>query len=99
MKKNAHIAPPIKYFPASSKWYNKTRKGKKHIQMEDTKLFSFAEKKIDHIYRKFQLQKYTTTKGNCGKDQFSFQCQRRAMPKNAQTAKDCTVALISHARR
>ena len=45
MKKNAHIAPPIKYFPASSKWYNKTRKGIKHIQMEDTKLFSF-EKKI-----------------------------------------------------
>ena len=67
--------------------------------MEDTKLFSFAKKKFDHIYRKFQLQKYTTTKVRCGKDQFSFQCRRRAMPKDAQTARDCTVALISHARR
>ena len=32
-----------------------------------------------------------------GKGWFSFQFQRKAMPKNAQTAKECTKALISHA--
>ena len=32
-----------------------------------------------------------------GNGQFSFQSQRKAMPKNAQTT--CTIALISHARR
>ena len=32
-----------------------------------------------------------------GKGQFSFQSQRKAMPKNAQT--NCTIALISHASK
>ena len=32
-----------------------------------------------------------------GKGPFSFQSQRKAMPKNAQTAIECTKALISHA--
>ena len=32
-----------------------------------------------------------------GKGQFSFQSQRKAMPKNAQTT--CTIALISHASK
>ena len=32
-----------------------------------------------------------------GKGWFSFQSQRKAMPKNAQTAKECTKALIPHA--
>ena len=33
------------------------------------------------------------------KDQFSFQSQRKAMPKNAQTTNYCTIALISHASK
>ena len=32
-----------------------------------------------------------------GKGQFSFQSQRKAIPKNAQTY--CTIALISHASK
>ena len=39
-----------------------------------------------------------------GKGQFSFQSQRKAMPKNAQTTKKysnygCIIALISHASK
>ena len=34
-----------------------------------------------------------------GKGQFSFQSQRKAMPKNAQTTNYCTIALISHASK
>ena len=34
-----------------------------------------------------------------GRGQFSFQFQRKVMPKNAQTQLQCTIALISHASK
>ena len=34
-----------------------------------------------------------------GKSQFSFQSQRRAIPKSIQTLVECTIALILHASK
>ena len=34
-----------------------------------------------------------------GKGQFSLQSPKRAMPKNAQSAKECSIVLISHASK
>ena len=90
MKKNAHIAPPIKYFPASSKWYNKTRKGIKHIQMEDTKLFSFEKKNLTPHMENFNCKNTQLLKAVVGKISFHSnakegQCQRMfKLPKTVQ---------------